>query len=513
MNNDSTQRKAGAILSYVNLGLGSIVPLIYTPIMLSLLGQAEYGLYSLSGSVIGYLSLLSLGLGTSIVRYIAKFRAEDNVTAIRGIIGLFLVIYGCLAILVLSIGGVLSWKADKLFAAGLTDSEANRLQLLMVIMMITTAISLPISVFSSIITAYERFIFARVLAIIFTVGTPVLNLIALYAGGASIAMALVTLLIQISTGIIWGIYCFKILNLPPLFSAMPTHLLKEIWVFTAFVFLASIVDMLYWATDQVLIGATLGTVAVAIYHVGGTFTSILQNLSHALSNMFTPVVMRMNAGEGRTSPAATTELMIRVGRIQSMIVSFVLSGYAVFGQCFIKLWAGPGYGEAYWVALLTMVPLSVPLIQNIAFSSLLAQNKHRFRSILYAIIAVINVITTYLIIPYAGIIGAAACTAVSFVVGNGIIMNIYYQRVIHLGIGKFWANILRVILIPLAMTAGGYLLVNVVFHVSSWIPFLIGVGVYSIIFWLLIWFFSMNSYEKGLFTDMWLKTKRFIIRK
>ena len=45
------QLRAGTLLSYVNLAIGSIIPMIYTPIMLRMLGQAEYGLYSLSNSI------------------------------------------------------------------------------------------------------------------------------------------------------------------------------------------------------------------------------------------------------------------------------------------------------------------------------------------------------------------------------------------------------------------------------------------------------------------------------
>ena len=513
VDNSSTQRKVGALLSYINLGLGCIIPLLYTPIMLDLLGQAEYGLYSLSNSVIGYLTLLNFGMGTCIIRYISKFRTEDDTRSIRGLIGLFLIIYGCLALLVLAVGGVLTWKADVFFSAGLSDAETARLQQLMLIMMISTAISLPLSVFSSIITAYEQFIFSRGFAIICTIATPILNIVALYAGTASIGIAWVGLFIQVLGGIVWGLFCFKKLKLTPLFHSMPTHLLKEIWVFSAFVFLSSIVDMLYWATDKVIIGATIGTVAVAVYNVGGTFTAMLQNLSQALGNMFTPIVMRMNTAQNAAPSSATTDLLIRVGRLQFLIVSFALSGYAVFGQFFLTIWAGAGYEDAYWVALLTMVPLSVPLIQNIAYSSLVAQNKHRFRAILYAVIAVINAITTYLIIPVAGIIGAAVCTAVSFVVGNGIIMNIYYARVLKLGIGKFWQNILRISIVPVIMVSAGYVLVNQVFAISNLVAFLLGVGIYSIIFWLLTWFLSMNSYEKSLFTNMLQKCKRLIFRK
>ena len=72
------QLRVGALLSYVNLAIGSIIPMIYTPIMLRILGQAEYGLYSLSNSIVGYLSLLNFGFGSTIIRYICKYRERTS---------------------------------------------------------------------------------------------------------------------------------------------------------------------------------------------------------------------------------------------------------------------------------------------------------------------------------------------------------------------------------------------------------------------------------------------------
>lgn len=65
-------------MSYINLGLGTVIPFIYTPIMLRMLGQAEYGLFSLASSAVSYLSLLSFGFGSTIIRYISKYRAEKD---------------------------------------------------------------------------------------------------------------------------------------------------------------------------------------------------------------------------------------------------------------------------------------------------------------------------------------------------------------------------------------------------------------------------------------------------
>lgn len=46
--------------------------------MLRMLGQAEYGLFSLASSAVSYLSLLSFGFGSTIIRYISKYRAEKD---------------------------------------------------------------------------------------------------------------------------------------------------------------------------------------------------------------------------------------------------------------------------------------------------------------------------------------------------------------------------------------------------------------------------------------------------
>ena len=72
------QLKAGAALSYLSIALNMVVGLVYTPYLLRMLGQSEYGLYSLAASLIAYLTVLDLGFGNAIVRYTAKFRTEGK---------------------------------------------------------------------------------------------------------------------------------------------------------------------------------------------------------------------------------------------------------------------------------------------------------------------------------------------------------------------------------------------------------------------------------------------------
>ena len=74
----TNQLKMGVILSYITLIIGNIIPLFYTPWMLNILGKSEYGIYSLSNSIVGYLSLLSFGLGNSMVKFITDYIAKED---------------------------------------------------------------------------------------------------------------------------------------------------------------------------------------------------------------------------------------------------------------------------------------------------------------------------------------------------------------------------------------------------------------------------------------------------
>ena len=91
--NKSTQRKSGVILSYVSIIASTLVQLLYTPFLTKMLGQSEYGLYSLIASIIGYLTVLDLGFGNAIIVYTAKYRANNEYEKEKKMQGMFKVIF------------------------------------------------------------------------------------------------------------------------------------------------------------------------------------------------------------------------------------------------------------------------------------------------------------------------------------------------------------------------------------------------------------------------------------
>ena len=490
------QVKAGAMLNFVSLMISNLIPFIYTPVMLRLLGRAEYGLYGIASSFMGYINLLNFGISGTIVRYLVKYRAAGDKEGEERMFGLFVKIYSVIGVAVLTAGMVLVLNLD-FYDRSLTGEELALLKKLVAIMTVNTALFLPLSPFSAIITAHERFIFSKFLSMLTTLLGPIMNLILLYAGYGSVGLTFCSMLFNILTYAVYVPYVHKVLGLRPRFSKAPQGILREIFGYSVFVFLGHVVDMLYWATDKLIIGWAIGTVGTAVYNIGASFNVYITSISTAISGVLLPRITTM--AEKDTPKEEFTSLFIKVGRLQFIIISLILSAFVAFGRQFIALWAGPGYEDAYVVALLTMIPVTVPLIQNTGLNILYATNRHKFRSTVYACIAVVNTILTFWWVESYGIIGAAVATCFAYIIGNILIINWYYYRKIGIDIPLFWKNILKMSPVMFIMgTVWWFILDGVVF--SGWMMFLGYAVIYTIIYCLLAYFFMLDQYEKDLLT-------------
>lgn len=287
------QIRAGAVLSYVSLGIGNLISLIYTPIMLRLLGQSEYGVYNIANSLVGYLGVLDLGMGNAIIRYAAKYKTLKDEEAEYRLYGMFLIIYSIISILVLILGYILIINSQHLFKNTLTVQELASIKIMLSIMMLNLAISFPLSIFSSIIIAYEHFIFPKLLTIIRQLINPFLTIPLLLLGYGSIGMVTITTIINIAIGIINILYCIKKLKIKLYFNKVDFSVMREISKYSFFIFITMIADRIYWSTDQFILGSVVNSISVAVYSISSTLTTYYSNFSTALSGIFLPKITRM----------------------------------------------------------------------------------------------------------------------------------------------------------------------------------------------------------------------------
>ena len=504
MKRNVNQLKAGAILSYIQMAASIIIGLIYTPIMLKLLGKNEYGLYNTVSSTISMLSVLSLGFSSGYIRFYSKYKSEDKETEIARLNGLYILVFCGIGIIALCCGMYLSFNLQIVFDTGLTESEYATAKVLMLLLTFNIAISFPASVFQTIIAANERFIILKGLAALKTIVTPLMTLPLLLLGYRSIAMVSVTVIVSLLVDVAYLIYAKCVLKSKFIIKGIEWNLLRRIATFSAFIALNVIIDQINWNVDKLLLGRYQGTASVAVYAIGFSLYSYYQLLSTSISGVFTPRIHRIineAADDEPTRNAQLTNLFTRVGRIQYIILALAGSGVVFFGKAFIRYWAGDGYDESYAVALLLILPASIALIQNLGIEIQRAENKHQFRSIAYAIMACFNLIASIFLCQLYGATGAAIGTAAALIIANGFIMNIYYHKRCGINVLYFWKNILRMScgLIPPIIV--GIVMSRMTFF-DSFIGLIIGIILYTIVYMISMWTLGINDYEKELFRKM-----------
>lgn len=489
------QLKAGAVLSYLSMGIGYLVSIVYTPIMLRLLGQSEYGLYNLVASVVAYLGVLNFGFGSAYMRYYSRYKVKEDKEKIATLNGMFLIIFSIIGLIAVIAGTILAMNTELIFGSKLTSSELSRAKVLVMILVINLAVSFPNIVFTSYITANEKFIFQKLVQMIRTVVNPFIVLPILLMGYGSVGMVVTTTILNILIEIINAIYCINKLKMKFYFKQFDFILMREMTVFSSFIFINMIIDQINWNVDKFILGRFHGTVSVAVYGLAAQLNSYYLSMASIISSVFIPRVHRLVACSKDNDNL--TKLFTKIGRVQFIMLSLISSGLVFFGKPFIKMWAGNNYSDSYLIALILIIPVTIPLIQNIGIEIQRAKNMHQFRSWIYFFIALINLVISIPLSRMLGGIGAAIGTAIALLVGNGLIMNWYNHVKVGLDMQYFWKQILSftpALIFPLLFG----ILINMFINLYSIVNFL-GFGIiYVLVFCISMWFIGMNQYEKNL---------------
>ena len=501
--NKSNERKMGVVLSYVAIIINIVIQLLYTPLLIRKLGQSEYGLYSLVASIIGYLTVMDFGFGNAIVVYTSKYKALGKIDEVKKMHGMFNVIFKIIGVIVGLLGIVLYFNVNNIFGGSMTPTEIQKMKIMMLILSFNLFLTFYFAIYNSIITAYEKFTFQKIVSIIQSLLKPMLMIPLLFLGYKSISLCIIITLANLFSILTNYFYCKKNLQVNIKFINFDKKMFKIIFGYSIWVFLAIIVDKINWSVDNFVLGAVSGTIAVSVYSLASTLNQLFINLSTAVSSVLLPKVSALVAK--KASNKELTDEFIKVGRIQYLIVFLLCSGFILVGKEFFNIWAGKGYEDAYIISLILIIPVCIPLIQNLGISIMQAKNMHKFRSVLLACISIINIIISIPLAKLFGGIGAAIGTGLSLLVGNGLIINIkdYYKKV-GIDVLKFW----RVIIMMTIPNIIPIVLICLLIHFTNFNGLLYLVlygGMYSLMYGIVVYLFTMNEYEKEIVNKLLIK--------
>lgn len=495
-------RKIGILISYINIILNALIGFLYVPILLFYIGTSQYGLYQLIGSVIAFFSIMDGGLTVSVVRFYTKYKTLNDKINMENILAISIRAYMIVAFLLMSIGCILYCNLSTIFSNSMSYIEIESAKNLFILMILNITMSVASMIFKAIINAHQKFLILKGLESIQLLIQPILVILVIREYPYALSVALVQTALNICLILSRIYYCFRILKVRIVYHFWNKEIYKGMKKLAISSFITTIVDQIFFKSNQIILGITSGTLSVAIYSVATLIYMNYMSIGVAISSVYLPHITELVTKNKAINEISN--LFIKIGRWQFFILSGISSGFIIFGKSFIDFWTNKNFEEAYWIAIIIIIPFTIDIIQNLGLSIMIAKNKYDFRAKVYFIMGLMNILLAMPLSNLYGGIGCAFATGLSMFIGNGLIMNWYYWKVIKLDIVLFWKNISRIMIGVIMVTIIGFIL-NIVIIDKNIVVFFSKLLIYTILYILVMYKFFMNIEEKSKIKNLILK--------
>lgn len=485
--------KTGVILSYILILVNTVYGLFLTPYIVGQLGEAEYGVYKIVASLSSSLMVLDFGIGSTVMRYVANYRAKKEEEKIPNFVAMSLIqaAFACAVVLLVCSG--LFFAIRPMYVATLTPDQIRKAQLLFAVLTGNMLLHILENVLSGVITGSNRFTFGNGMKLARLCLRIISVFVLLQLFSDSMVLVLVDIVITAVFLIAEWFYIRVSLGIRIRCMQWEKAVFAESGKYTALMFLTSVAAQVNNNLDNVIIGAISGPELVTVYSMGLLIFAMFENLSTSVSGVMLPTVS--NLLEESDGNAKMKDLIIRVGRIQFVLLGAAAVGFLCVGKEFVSLWLGAGFEDVYLITVILMLPSLFELCVNVCLAVLRAKNMLGFRTgVLFATTA-LNALVTAILVKHWSYIGAAFGTAASFLVGSLIVMNIYYHRKLGLPMLKIYRGIVsRTWLCLLVAGVGLYVISRLL--PTGWIYFLLEVVAFCVIFALTMLLFGFSREEK-----------------
>lgn len=505
--NSSKQLKTGALLSYFAIAFNMVAGLIYTPWMISQIGQSNYGLYTLAHSIIT-IFVMDFGMSAAVSRFVSKYRAEGNQEAINNFLGIAYKLYIALDGVILAVLLAVGLFLNSIYS-NLSAEELETFKILYAIVGIFSVISFPFTNLSGILNAYENFVGLRLADLFHKVFIIVAMVIALLLGYGVFALVTVNALSGLLTIVIKLFLIKKYTKVKVNFKCKDKKILKDIFGFSVWTTITSFARrMIFNISPSIIVAvSTTGAIGAAIFGLGSTVEGYISTFANAINGMFMSRISKIiHNGKKDTE---LVDLMVKIGRIQCIIIGVLVVGFISFGRSFIvDIWNKPDFTESYMCAVLLIIPSYFYMPLQIANTTLIVENKVRLQSIIYLITGVFNVCVSLVLSSIWGALGASISICIAYLLRSAMLI-VAHVKVLHLDMMQM--------LKKCYLKITPYLLIALVFGLTlekfnpmphGAIRFVVNGFVFVAGFVILL-LFCLNDYEKNLFFG---KIKKLIKR-
>ena len=393
---------------YLAIGVDALIGLMLLPFNIRHLGPTAYGLWMLTASMTTYFSVLDLGFGGSIVKFVAHYRARRDVRGLNEIASTLFGIFAVTGTIAYLVFVVIAFNIGRIL--NLTPDQQATARTLMLIIGIYVSLGFPFSIFGGIINGFQRFDLNNLVGIASSLIVAVVNVAMLTMGYGLEQLVLVTTSIRILTYFVYRLNAYHIF---PALSIRPSLFLwsrvRELTSFSVYVSIIDWSNKLNYSIDAIVIGAYLSAAAVTLWTVPQRLAEMLQRMTNQLNGVLFPVVVDSDSAE---RPERLRAIFIQGTRLSLVAVVPVAAAFMVLARPLIHAWVGPRFDESVLVAQILVGVVTIRVGNATATTLLKGAGRHRLLAFTNAGAALANVALSLLWIRRFGLVGQAMGTLV-----------------------------------------------------------------------------------------------------
>lgn len=467
--------------------------------MIHSIGKENFGLYTLAMSVISVF-VFDFGLSSAVTRFIAKYIAEGRVDKANNCLGLVYKLYFAIDIILFVALGIVYFFIPQIYDS-LTPEEISKFKVVYIIASIFSIISFPFIPVNGVLSANEKFIQLKSCDVIHKFLIVAAMSTCLVLGYGLYALVLVNVFAGVTVIILKLYFINRYTKVRVNFKYRNSVERNEILSFSGWTTIISLSQRMIFNIAPSILGIYSGSASIAILGIAITIEGYVFTFANAINGLFLPKVSKIFVNKN----AEILPLMIKVGRIQTMIIGAIIVGFACLGQNFIDLWVGPDFSDSFICALLIIVPSFVYHTQQIASTAIIVQNKVKKQALVYTIMACCNILLALILSKYAGPIGICSSICVAYCI-RAIGMNIIYYRDLNINVLKFFNRVFKPVVLPLVVVSSFGIFLNIYINSTVWIMLILKAILLYLVLSILYWYVYMNEQDKDI-------VKSILIRK
>lgn len=488
--------KKGALISYITIFFNIVAGILYTPWMIKEIGQADYGLYTLAISFIGFFTI-DFGLGSAIARYLSIYIAEKDEESIDNFLGIIFKLFILLSLILLIALTIIYFFIDGIFIE-LSPLEIEKFKVIFVIIGLFSIVLFSFRPFDGILIANEKFFQLKGINLIEKLITIGLMVIFLFLGYKLYALVLINSLTTLLKVIYKSYIVKRDTNIKINFNYRDRKLINDIFNFSIWVTIMTVMQRFTLSISPTLLGIFSGSIEISIFSLAMTIEGYTYTLSNALGGLFLPKVTKIIKENNDEKNIRLENIFIKVGKIQILIYGIILIGFFILGQEFINnIWMKTyDFANSYIVALLLILPGFFTYTQQIGKTSLISLNKVKKIAIGEIIRTIIFLLLAFIFGQKKGAIGIGIAYFISTVFGIIIYMNFIYHKELKINIFNFYKIVYIKYLFPCILTILIGLFLNTIFSEETFLFFVIKALFLIITYIILILLFFLDYNDK-----------------